>query len=182
MNKLTKKQQKLLAEIKKISEITGFDYQNESIYKGYAKTLFLDRVIDQMTRSAIVMDYAVIDDYLNDIICQYFFGKKSNLIILRTTKKFKNFNFYILEKLYLLNKLDLVNNIIKIPKEICNLIHSVNDLRNGLTHTLFPENLRRNKPVYKGKSIYSYEGLRNYKVDLIKVHDFFWLKLSWVIK
>jgi hypothetical protein len=97
------------------------------------------------------------------------------------TKKFKYFNYYIIEKLYLLNKLDLVKNILKIPREIESAIKRINDLRNGLAHSFFPENLRRNKPTYKDKSIYSIEGLKLFEEDRGKINDFFFKKLYNVI-
>jgi hypothetical protein len=123
------------------------------------------------------MAYVVIDEFLGSAICRYFFGREKEFIKLWRRKKFRNFNFYILEKLYLLQKLELVEKILKIPTEIDKAIRGINDLRNGLAHSFFPENLKRNKPVYKGKSIYNMDGLRLFEEDREKINYFFLKKL-----
>ena len=82
-----------------------------------------------------------------------------------------------LAKLYLLNKLDLAKAIFQIPKEIENAVRRINDLRNGLAHSFFPENLRRNKPTYRNKSIYCLEGLRLFEEDRGKINKFFLIAL-----
>ncbi|MFI5153957.1 MAG: hypothetical protein ACHQET_11525, partial [Chitinophagales bacterium] len=104
------------------------------------------------------------------------FGKKKSYIKLWKTKRFKNFNYYILERIYLLNKLDLVKEIVKVPRNIENSIRAINDLRNGLAHSFFPENLRRNKPLYKGKSIYTTEGIQKLQEDNLEISNFLFKK------
>src|SRR6266404_1889023 len=76
------------------------------------------------------------------------------------TKKFKNFNYNILEGLFLLEKLRYVRSFMKIPKKITKNIDKINTLRNGLAHAFFPENLKRSKPIYKGKSIFTLQGIQ----------------------
>ena len=107
------------------------------------------------------------------LICDYFFEKNKSYIKLWKTKKFRNFNYFILEKLYLLNKLELVKEITNIPKNIISDLFKINDLRNGLVHSFFPQNLRRNKPFYKGKNIFSIEGITLFVNDTKKIKQFF---------
>lgn len=177
----TGKQKILLNEIKELIEIVGIDHDNLEDYEKDFITPHLERVKDHLIRSAVIMDYALIDEHLNMVLVNYFFGKKSQVIKLWKTKKFKNFNYFILEKLYLLNKLDLACEIISIPGDIVSDIRKLNDLRNGLAHTFFPENLRRNKPIYKGKSVYTMEGFRAYQADTEKANSFF-VKVLYGIK
>jgi hypothetical protein len=100
-------------------------------------------------------------------------GKKQGFIKLWKTKRFRNFNHYILEVLSLTEKLRLVKSITKVPKRVAADIEALNALRNGLAHAFFPENLRSAKPVYKGQDIFSSVGLQRFIEDMSNVSDFF---------
>lgn len=128
---------------------------------------------NQLIRSQIIMDYTFVDEMLGGAICHYFFGKKKGFIKLWKTNKFRNFNHYILEVLSLTEKLRLVKAISKVPKGVASNIEALNALRNGLAHAFFPENLRSAKPIYKGKDIFTIEGLSTFIADMGKVSDFF---------
>jgi hypothetical protein len=176
-DKITPAQRKLLKELNEIVDLLGMNFREIEEVEKEARIPLLKNIKDQYVRSEVVMTYALIDEFLGSAICQYFFGRKKGFIRLWRTKKFKNFNYYILEKLYLLNKLDLAKAIFKIPREIENAIKRINDLRNGLAHTFFPENLRRNKPTYRDKSIYSIGGIKLFEEDRGKINNFFFKKL-----
>jgi hypothetical protein len=53
------------------------------------------------------------------------------------------------------------------------LVEKMNALRNGLAHSFFPEDLRKSKPEYKGKSIFTLDGLKTFMADMSEVTDFF---------
>ncbi len=89
------------------------------------------------------------------------------------TQKFRTFNYHVLEELSLLKKLTFVKSILKTPKSVVNNIQRINALRNGLAHAFFPENLKALKPVYKGKSIFTLEGIKLFKDDMSEINDFF---------
>jgi hypothetical protein len=175
--KTTYTQRKILRELDEIADLLGMNFREIEEVEKEARIPVLKNIKDQYVRGEVIIAYALIDEFLSSAICQYFFGRKKGFIKLWRTKKFKNFNYYVLEKLYLLNKLDLVKTFFKIPREIENAIKRINDLRNGLAHSFFPENLRRNKPIYKDKSIYSMEGLKLFIEDKEKINDFFFKKL-----
>ena len=175
--KLTPTQRRLIKELDEIVELFGLDYTKIHEAEKEARIPYLKLAKDQYIRSQVIMAYVVIDEFLGSAICRYFFGREKEFIKLWRRKKFRNFNFYILEKLYLLQKLELVEKILKIPTEIDKAIRGINDLRNGLAHSFFPENLKRNKPVYKGKSIYNMDGLRLFEEDREKINYFFLKKL-----
>jgi hypothetical protein len=117
--------------------------------------------------------YTLVDEYLNNEICRYYFGKKRTFPQLWKTKRFRLFNHYILEDLYPLQKLRLVKALRPIPKSIAKDIEALNSLRNGLAHAFFPENLRKSKPTWKGKDIYSLDGAKSFMDDMRRVSDFF---------
>jgi hypothetical protein len=172
-HKLTALQRKIMAELEEIAELARLDYSNILDYDPEERTARLRLMKNQIVRSQIIADYTFVDELLGSAICHYFFGKKRGFIKLWKTKKFRNFNYYILEVLSLSEKLRLVKSITKVPKGVAADIEALNALRNGLAHAFFPENLRSAKPVYKGKDIFSSEGLRRFIEDMSEVSDFF---------
>jgi hypothetical protein len=171
--KLTALQKRLMAELEEVAELARVDYVHILDYDPEERTARLRLMKNQIVRSQIIADYTFVDELLGSAICHYFFGKKRGFIKLWKTKKFRDFNYYILEVLSLTEKLRLVKSITKVPKVIAADIEALNALRNGLAHAFFPENLRSAKPVYKGKDIFSSEGLQRFIEDMSKVSDFF---------
>lgn len=170
---LTRLQKGLLAEVTEIAELSRVDYENILDYDAEERTVRLQMMKNQIVRSQIIWDYTYVDELLGAAICHYFFGKKRGFIKLWKTKKFETFNHYILEVLSLTEKLRLVKAIHKVPKSVAADIEALNALRNGLAHAFFPENLRSSKPIYKGKDIFSREGLERFIEDMGKVSSFF---------
>jgi hypothetical protein len=170
---LTPLQKRLLAEVEDVAELSRLDYVNILDYDPEERTARLRLMKNQIVRSQIVADYTFVDEMLGSAIRHYFFGKKRGFIKLWKTRKFKTFNHYILEVLSLTEKLRLVKSITKVPKAVAADIEALNALRNGLAHAFFPENLRSAKPVYKGKDIFSRDGLQCFIEDMSKVSDFF---------
>ena len=137
-----------------------------------ARTTYLELAKDQLIRSAVVLKYVVMDEFLSAIMCWHYFGKKQSFPQLWKTKRFRTFNHFILERLYLLQKLDLVKSIHDIPKWVLSDLAALNDLRNGVAHSFFPQN-RRRKPDWKGKSVFTRVGLDHFLEDMDKLSDFF---------
>jgi hypothetical protein len=171
--KLTKKQQELFREIEEIASLLVIDYQNISRVKKSERTVHLQIIKNQMIRGQIIMYYVLVDDLLSDQIRRYYFGKKSNFIKLWKTKRFKLFNHHVIEELSLLKKLSFVRAIMDVPKSITAEIERLNALRNGIVHAFSPENLRRYKPIWKGKNIFTFDGIKSMVEDMEKVFEFF---------
>jgi hypothetical protein len=53
----------------------------------------------------------------------------------------------------------------------------LNTLRNGLAHAFFPGTLKKSRPEWKGKNIFTIEGLRAFLEDMAKIGGYF-LRLS----
>jgi hypothetical protein len=171
--RLTKLQKRLLAEVANITKCARLDYDNILDYDEGERTPRLRLMKNQIVRSQVIADYTFIDEMLGVAICHYFFGKKRGFIKLWKTKKFKNFNYYILEVLSITEKLRLVKAIHSVPRSVAADIEAINALRNGLAHAFFPENLRSSKPVYKGKDIFTEGGLERFIEDVTKISTFF---------
>jgi hypothetical protein len=169
---LTRKQKALIKELNEMMELFGLDYQNIHRYDKELRTATLELIKNQMVRGEIIMRYVFVDELLNDIISNYFFGDKKSFISLWKTKRFQNFNYFVLEELSLLKKRALAKSITKIPKDIIGDIERLNSVRNALAHAFFPENLNKSKPVYKGKDIFSLDGIKLFEQDIEKVISF----------
>jgi hypothetical protein len=170
---LTKKQKALLADVGKISDLLGLDWRNINDYERDSRTPHLERMKRHLIIGEVVMQYTLIDEYLNVQLCHHFFSRKKNFIKLWKTKKFQNFNYHALEGLFLLEKLRYVKSFKKIPRKIAKDIDQINFLRNGLAHAFFPENLKRSRPIYKGKSIFTLEGIQQFVDDMSEISHFF---------
>lgn len=114
-----------------------------------------------------------VDEFLNTRIAHFFFGKKRPFWNLWRNKRFKLFNYHVLEELSLLKKLQLVRAISPLPNRIREDIERLNALRNGIAHAFFPENLKKSKPAWKGKGIFTPMGIERYQQDIRVVVDYF---------
>jgi hypothetical protein len=70
-------------------------------------------------------------------------------------------------------KLRFIRGISKVPKPVVADIERLNALRNGLAHSFFPENLRKSRPEWKGRKIFTLEGLQVFLDDMAKIDEFF---------
>jgi hypothetical protein len=170
---LTRKQRHLLREIEQLAELFSLDYSNIDEYKPKARTPMLEVMKNKLVRGQVIIWYTLVDEYLNIAICHYYFGKKRSFPQLWKTKRFTFFNHYVLEELYPLQKLRLVKAITKVPKAVSQDIEALSALRNGIAHAFFPENLRKVKPTWKGKNIFTFEGSEVFMSDMWAISDFF---------
>jgi len=171
--KLTAKQRHLVGELRQLLSTLMLDpdviIADEDVD---GRTPRLELAKDQIIRSAVILKYVLMDEFLSAVICWHYFGKKRSFPQLWKTKRFRSFNHFVLERLYLLQKLDLVKSIHDIPKPIVADLAALNDLRNGIAHSFFPQN-RRRKPDWKAKSIFTDAGFERFLQDMGKLSDFF---------
>ena len=175
---LTRWQKRTIKELDEIYAGIGIDYWDIEDYDRESRSAVLELQKRKAIVGGIIVQYTIIDDMMNWDICRHFFDPRKSSMQLWRTKKFQNFNYYILENLYLLEKLKLVQTFYrKIPKNIVGDICLLNDLRNAVAHAFFPENLRRykkwGKAVYKGKDIFTVEGMKLFMEDMGRVNEFF---------
>lgn len=72
-----------------------------------------------------------------------------------------------------LQKLDLVKSVHDIPKWVLSDLAALNDLRNGVAHSFFPQN-RRRKPDWKGENVFTRAGFDHFLQNMDKLSDFFY--------
>jgi len=174
---LTPKQKGLVRELNDICAETRMDYWNIAKYPKGTRTGMLELQKRQAIVGEIITQYTLIDEGLNEEICKYFFSSSKSSIQLWRTKKFQDFNYYILERLYLLEKLRLFQSFYEVPNNVRKNIEKLDALRNAVAHAFFPENLkdykRWRKVVYKGKDIFTLEGVKLFREDMVSVNNFF---------
>jgi len=171
--KLSATQRRLVKELNEIADL--FNLSPSSILEEDPEswTPRLRLAKDQLVRSQVVVWYALVDEFLNSRIAHYFFSRRRSFPELWRTKRFKLFNYHVLEELSLLQKLRFVKAIEQVPKPIVADIERLNALRNGLAHAFFPENLKKVKPEWKGQSILAIPTLERFGEDMQKVFDHF---------
>jgi hypothetical protein len=174
---LTQKEKGMVKELDDIYTVIAMDYWNIEKYPKEIRTSVLELQRRQAIVGEIVTQYTLIDEGMSEEICKYFFGSSESSIQLWRTKKFQNFNYYILERLYVLQKLRLLGTFCEIPKNISQNVERLDALRNAVAHAFFPENLKDykkwRKVVYKGKDIFTLEGIKLFREDMDSVNAFF---------
>lgn len=132
----------------------------------------LKSMTDQVVRSEVIFSYTIIDLFLDEALFRHFFGTGSKLKKDRSTMRYKTFRL-MLEKLYVLQMLSIVQSFKKVPKGISRKIAAINDLRNGLAHTFFLGNLSLPKKSYRGHNVFTYKGFSLFKKDAWEIQCFF---------
>jgi hypothetical protein len=173
-DQLTRKQRQMVRELDQIAALLRLNYHEIHEYERDSRSPRLQLVKDHFIRGEIVLSYTFIDEYLSMFLRDHFFGgRRANYRRLWKTKRFRNFNYFVIEKLSLMEKLAYVRAIRKVPKSVRQNIEQLNSLRNGLAHAFFPENLRSSKPKRKGLDIFSIQGIQRFVEDMADLDDFF---------
>ena len=170
---LTKKQRELTDEIKNLLEHLKLSPDLSNVDKEFWTT-HLELARNDLIKLAVLGRYLLIDQILNDFICRAFFNRFYPK--LRRTAKFKVFNYYVLERLFLVQKTELVRALFQMPKRVFNNLLALNSLRNSLAHSFFPQD-RRVKPTWKGKNIFSRVGYIEFINDISENSNFLLNKL-----
>ena len=177
---LTRHQQRLLKEIEQIAEIAKVDYPRiEEGYEPEARTTILQLMRDQIVRGHVIMKYTLIDELLTDIICDYYFKRREQTYRrLWKTKPFRVFVHYIMDETYPLKKLSIVHAIRAVPKDVRSAINRINDVRNDLAHSFFPQNRRRyvqgKKVTYDGVHLFTTGGVTRFTNDFDLAFAYLW--------
>ncbi len=137
----------------------------------------LRSMTDQVVRSEVIFEYTMIDMELDSILFQHFFGSGARLRAKRRTQRYKTLRS-ILQNIYILQKLSIIRKFKDVPRGIVSKIAAINELRNGLAHTFFVEDLGPSKRTYNGRNIFRLDGFRDFRKDTLEIRCFFmpWLK------
>jgi|SRR5262249_8775937 len=179
---LTRAERKYRTEIEEIAVLTDMDIWNVEAWT-YSRIDRLKVMRDKFVRVEVIMLYTVIDEILTDIICDYYFPRKKNEWThqrLWKKKRFRVFVHYLMDELFLLKKLQMVEAIRPIPKNVSSAIKRINDIRNVLAHSLFPKRRRRymadKKLLYHGTNLFSAAGVQKFQDDFDVAYE--WLRFE----
>jgi hypothetical protein len=143
---LTRAERRLRSEVEEIASLVEMDVWDIENYKpGKPRRYCLELMKDKFVRSEVIFRYTFIDECLTDIICDYYFhrpNKKNSYRRLWKTKHFKIFVHFLMDETFLLKKLATVEAITNVPTDVSKAIKRINDVRNALAHSLFPQNRR----------------------------------------
>lgn len=166
---LTKKQSRILNEINEIKKELGIEFNENNFNSNDEKTAVLESIKDQLIRSEVVTNYTLIDELLGYALAKYFLKKKVNY----RRGRGKKFNEFILEQLFLVPKIEFVKEKYKIPEDILETLFELNKIRNSVTHSFFPQDRRKQRPLFKKKNIYTLEGFLFFSKETNKATDYF---------
>jgi hypothetical protein len=155
------------------------DHWNIEAYEQEARTPILQIIKNQLVRSDVIIKYTLIDEFLTDIICNFYFRRKKSGQSYRDlwkTKRFKIFVHYLMDETYLVKKLAIVRASKTVPGEVSSAIMRINDARNALAHSFFPENRRQyaadKKVMYKKAHLFTKEGVEAFNNDYHIASDY----------
>jgi hypothetical protein len=173
MSTLTAYQKKLVKDLQRLYDLLSLDFYDIKAYPKERRTVYLELMKRAAVRQKVVTAYAQIDEYLASELCVYFFGTKRSFPALWKTKRFQLFNSCFLEEMSLMPKFRYVKALRKIPKTIAAEIDRLNALRNAVAHSFFPENVKKSRALWKGQSIFSFEGIERFSQDMLALNQFF---------
>jgi hypothetical protein len=168
---LTRKQRELAEQVKYLLRVLKLSADVSEVDRELWTT-HLEMARRYLVTSGVLSQYLLMDELLNDVICREFFPRERPYTQLWRTAKFKAFNYHVLERLYLVQKTEFVRARIRMSKKVYKDLLALNDLRNALAHSFFPEN-RRVKPGWNGADIFSRSGFDQFSDDMSEASDFF---------
>ncbi len=127
---------------------------------------------NQIVRSSVVSAYTLIDELLNHEVLKHFFGSGDRLRRARRTKRFRTLQI-MLQQVFLLQKLALVENFRVVPREISSHIRALNDLRNGVAHSFSLDGLPAVKRTFKKQDVFTVKGFEFFLGAMNEVDYFF---------
>lgn len=167
----TRLEHRLKNEAEAIGRLAQVNFWDaEEWERGQERQARLRVVIHTMVVGAVVKQYTLFDEILSDTILKYYFkAKGTKRFILWRQKSFRTFVHFMLDEMYLLKKMEIVNAVKPLPKEVRETLRKVNAIRNSLAHSFFPENRKEHKRagavLYDGKDIRTSEGLEKFLSD-----------------
>jgi hypothetical protein len=181
---LTRKQKKLVGELERACEICRIDFWNvEDDYEPEWRTSILGLVMRKLITAYVVETYTFVDEQLNDMICNIYFRRRTRRPTYKSlwrTKRFSSFVHNALDNLYPLHKMRLVHDIKPIPKEHRDTIQRLNDVRNALAHSFFPENRRsyreHKKVMWRDLDLFTIRGLEKFDDERQALVDYLWYR------
>src|ERR1700728_2989765 len=111
---LTKAQRRRVAEIKQISKIADMNFWDidAAEYPPHIRTTALEIIKNKIVRGDVIFKYTYIDELLSMRICEIYFPiirAGQTFQRMWRTKRFRHFVHYMLDDMYLLEKMQVIH-------------------------------------------------------------------------
>ncbi len=170
---MTAAEQREAAKLAQLVRAAGLDLSRLTKYPRRNRLGVLEVMQRQTVVGAVLSRYTYIDELLGCAVAWEFFDAARSFPQLWRSKRFKAFNYFVLDQLYLAQKLKLVQYLHAVPRRIASTTMALNELRNAVAHSFFPEN-RKQKPVWGGRLIFDVEAVEAFDADTQQVVDWLW--------
>jgi hypothetical protein len=170
---MTAAEQREVAKLAQLVRAVGLDASRLAEYPRRDRVGQLQRMQRQTVVGAVLNRYTYVDELLSCAVAWEFFDRSRSFSQLWRTKQFKAFNYFVLDQLYLAQKLKLVQYLHPVPKHIVSITMALNDLRNAVAHSFFPEN-RKQRPTWNGRLIFEVDAVAAFDSDTQEVVDWLW--------
>ena len=128
----------------------------------------LRQMKERIVRLIVVTEYVEVDDVLNRTILRKFAGRK------RGKQRSLKIIEAMLDRIYPLQKLQIIRSFRDVPKAIAKHIAALNTVRNALAHRFPLQNVPRSQRLYKGRyDLFTRGGLERFRLEMWEVHEFF---------
>jgi hypothetical protein len=159
-------------KLAQLIEAVGLNPSQITKYPRRYRVTRLQLMQRQVVIGAVLTRYTYIDEPLSCAVAWEFFDLSRSFPEHWRTKRFKAFNYFVLDQVYMAQKLKLVQYLHPVPKRITSTVMALNDLRNGLAHSFFPEN-RKQPPRWGGTLIFQVEAMKAFDADTQEVVSWF---------
>jgi hypothetical protein len=173
---LTRAERRIVGEIEELLRIGGYDWRVvEELYELAARRPQLERIKLGFIRMKVIGDYVFADEMLTSVIVAYFFPPRKFPKRWKD-KRIRTFVHFVMERLFMLQKLALVKQIRKFDRAMARTLERLDALRNAMAHSFMPETRReyreKKKVIWEGRDIYTTEGIEQFDADMRKLTDY----------
>jgi hypothetical protein len=173
MFKLTKKHRQLVRDIDAFVKAMGLSpNQVLSDWEGDSEgiTTHLTRITVHLIRAEIIGQFTYVDELLGmELSGRIFRGSKKG-----PRSRARRAFWALLRELYPLQKLRVIRGYRHVPKNVVEIVHAINSLRNTAAHEFSLNSSRHPRGVkYKGLSLFTPTGIERLQEDVDEVERFF---------
>jgi hypothetical protein len=159
-----------------VLRISGYNWREvEAHYEPDQRLGQLEQIKLDFMRAKVVGDYVFVDELLTVTVVSYFLPPKDFLKRYKD-RKMRAFMHFVMEELFMLRKLALVQEIRNFDGKIVEMIQKLKAFRNAMAHSFVPENkrdYRKSKTiVWNKQDINTIKGLQPFANDMFILNDY----------
>lgn len=172
---MSQEDDKRLAELNEIMFFLGYGYPKSiGDYPESSSTkIGIELDIKTLVTGYVIRVHIELDEVLSEYISDYFLPMDSDPEInKKILDKRRLLKWNILDYLPFNRKVDFFNDTRKSKENAPSNLHEINNVRMAVAHIFWPELRKTDRSVYRGKNIFSFEGLKIFADDANKAVSF----------